>query len=592
MRVIVISLLLYCLGCAQNNVYYYRDHRVGLAVDPGSQPTQGDYYVDAVSGNDANSGTHPDTAWQTLNKVSGESFVPGDTILFNKGDTFAGILTISSSGSSDDPIVYSAYGTGANPIITSRDSLPYWSDGSKWTNEGGNEWSISLYYSRPVFRMWVDGSEVMCGIEAGGVDADSVFLHYSDDKLYFYSITNPAETFTSMEIPGYVSNAAGASLNRYTIWVNGTDYVTIENLDVRGGVYGSIGFKGADYLTIQNCSIGLDANRSGIMSNGDGLSSGDATSDYVTIANNTIFSDWVYPYWAYDASTPYALFITDGSNWSVYNNTITDWWFGIYVWQDATLISEGHQIYNNNISSPNFSSSKGIQFYSDDNATNGYEMYLDVYNNYIHDVIVAINAGAAENMVYYNILDSMITGMNEHSYGNSGFSIEINHETPGADLGRNYFFNNTFYKSRDEHILYGDAEYIINNLFLEPYESAASYITIDKYSFSGDTVLNNLFYATGSSSSSDFIELNGPTYYTIAELNAIGGKVSGNIYPVSNSSVAEIMNSDFTLPTGSEALDAGVSIEALVPVNFKDRFNNTVNRSAPNIGGWDGNPTP
>lgn len=554
-----------------------------------------DYYVDFTNGSDSNPGTI-DLPLKTITKLNTMALA-GKKIGFKRGETWVIdtplLIENDDTGFGTDEAdrtIFGAYGTGANPIINSRDSISGWSNGDNWTNEGGNEWSIPMIYVRPVLRMWIDGSEVMCGIVGGGVDADSVFLHYPDNKLYVYSATNPAETFTSMEIPSF--NDASTFV-RYTIIVDGTDYVTLENLDIRGGIMGSVGIKGADNLIIQNCNIGKDAGRSGILSTGDGLSSPDNTSDNVIIRNNTIYSEWIYPYWAYDYSTPYAVYITDGSDWSVYNNTITDWWFGIYVYQDATLISENHQIYNNNISSPNFSSSKGIQFFSVDNATNGYEMYLDIYNNYIHDVIVAFSFAAAENKVYYNIIDSMISGTNSHSYDNSGFSIEISHETWDADLGRNYIFNNTFYKSRVEHILYGHATYFINNLFLEPYESAASYITIRKYTFSSDTVMNNFFYKTGSNSSSDFIQLTGDDpddFYSISELNAIGGKISGNIYPISNSSVAEIMNADFTLPSGSEALNAGVDIDALLPDGFTDREDNVVNQAAPNIGAIDNVP--
>src|SRR6185312_12668515 len=92
------------------------------------------YYI-SNSGNDANSGTDPSAPCQTLNKVNlFKSFVPGDNILFNRGDTFYGSITISNSGTSGNPITFGAYGSGANPIITGFTNV------TSWTNLGGNIW--------------------------------------------------------------------------------------------------------------------------------------------------------------------------------------------------------------------------------------------------------------------------------------------------------------------------------------------------------------------------------------------------------------------------------------------------------------------
>lgn len=79
------------------------------------------YYVDcnADAGGD---GTTQETtggscAWDTLSDVNGASFNPGDTIYFNRGCTWSGLLDIPSPGDTDDQLVFSAYGEGALPII-------------------------------------------------------------------------------------------------------------------------------------------------------------------------------------------------------------------------------------------------------------------------------------------------------------------------------------------------------------------------------------------------------------------------------------------------------------------------------------------
>ena len=58
----------------------------------------------------------------------------GDNILFRRGDTFYGSLTINQSGSEESPIFLGAYGTGAKPIITGFTTL------SSWSNLGSNIW--------------------------------------------------------------------------------------------------------------------------------------------------------------------------------------------------------------------------------------------------------------------------------------------------------------------------------------------------------------------------------------------------------------------------------------------------------------------
>lgn len=91
------------------------------------------YYI-SNTGNDSNSGLTTTAAWQSLAKVNASSFNPGDQILFKKGDSWYGTLTIKQSGTAGNPITFGAYGTGANPIITGFTTV------TGWTNLGNNIW--------------------------------------------------------------------------------------------------------------------------------------------------------------------------------------------------------------------------------------------------------------------------------------------------------------------------------------------------------------------------------------------------------------------------------------------------------------------
>ena len=76
------------------------------------------YYIDSVNGNDVNTGLSPSVPWQSLTNVNKNTFLPGDSILFECGCTWSGItLHPLGSGSSGNPIVVSKYGVGNLPQI-------------------------------------------------------------------------------------------------------------------------------------------------------------------------------------------------------------------------------------------------------------------------------------------------------------------------------------------------------------------------------------------------------------------------------------------------------------------------------------------
>jgi parallel beta-helix repeat protein len=95
------------------------------------------YYV-SNSGNDSNSGLTAILAWKTLANVNALTFKAGDQILFQKGDTFYGTITVKNSGSVGNPITFGAYGAGANPILTGFTTI------TGWTNEGKGIYSKTI----------------------------------------------------------------------------------------------------------------------------------------------------------------------------------------------------------------------------------------------------------------------------------------------------------------------------------------------------------------------------------------------------------------------------------------------------------------
>jgi len=89
------------------------------------------YYIDDKSGNDAQNGLSPATAWKTISQINSRTFAAGDVVYLKRGGVFYGSVNIPRSNFS-----IGAYDVGANPIISGFTEL------TSWTNAGGG-----VYYS-------------------------------------------------------------------------------------------------------------------------------------------------------------------------------------------------------------------------------------------------------------------------------------------------------------------------------------------------------------------------------------------------------------------------------------------------------------
>ncbi len=89
------------------------------------------YYV-SVSGNDANDGKSISNAFASISRMNQVVLQPGDSILFNRGDLFRGMLQIKQSGTASKQIYVGAYGSGKLPVISGTEIV------GNWTNASGN----------------------------------------------------------------------------------------------------------------------------------------------------------------------------------------------------------------------------------------------------------------------------------------------------------------------------------------------------------------------------------------------------------------------------------------------------------------------
>jgi len=118
------------------------------------------YYFSTSDGDDTRTAFQAQnsaTPWQTLTKLNSffGSLLPGDQVLFKKGDIFYGSIIPTVSGSSGSPISFGAYGSGSLPVITGLQEV------AAWTSLGGNQWeSTSAVSTLSTLNMVVAGGFV------------------------------------------------------------------------------------------------------------------------------------------------------------------------------------------------------------------------------------------------------------------------------------------------------------------------------------------------------------------------------------------------------------------------------------------------
>ncbi|MEI8272551.1 MAG: hypothetical protein WCG08_08000, partial [Paludibacter sp.] len=105
------------------------------------------YYISSSDGNNNRTileAQNPATAWGSIDILNANfaAIQPGDSILFKRGDIFFGTLNITKSGTSTNPIVIGAYGTGNKPIISGFSTI------STWTSLGNSIYEADVPNSK------------------------------------------------------------------------------------------------------------------------------------------------------------------------------------------------------------------------------------------------------------------------------------------------------------------------------------------------------------------------------------------------------------------------------------------------------------
>ena len=347
------------------------------------------YYIDASSGKESNAGTSITSAWKTINKVNNFDFSPGDSILFKNGETWKEVLNFPSSGSPSAPIVIGSYGNGPLPIITGRDVYQGWNNPATWMDSGNNLWYREQSYNPQ--RLWINGKEVLRNEVGDSLDGARYMWAWENSRLYVYSVSNPATSFSLME----------TNVLYFTVRFENKENILMQNIEVQGGYSFAFALLGCSHITVKNCNIGAYSRQGILIRNSHGLS-----STYVTIDNCELDSRFNFSY-GKNKGIDDGIQISNGANDCVVKNSaVKDFGHtGIYL-KGLDPSAKGvynNKIYGNYISADNVTYQRGI-------GTDGLENKCrdnEFFNNIIKNTTVQNQINGNNNWIHHNIIDGI-----------------------------------------------------------------------------------------------------------------------------------------------------------------------------------------
>lgn len=475
------------------------------------------YYVSSSGGNDGSDGRSEASAWKSISRVNSQVFIPGDSILFFKGDVWRETLSISSSGNSEAYIVYSSYGTGLKPQILASIKA------DTWTNVSGNIWRSAISLSNPnigstgdIYFITNSTQEITFGNPKSYTSDFSNLVKEYDwtwnaNVLYVYSSSDPDDRYLSIE----------AGQKESCIYLNGKQYIEINGFDLfyaqQQGVMEREPAGGLSGYILRNCEIAYNGTLNGygyasrvVYSNalfennvihdcgrrgislynyssqslrniiiqnnvfyngnhttgidiGAGTSGGRGSTDNITIRNNLIYDD--------PASTAYShqIFV---QNIPSSGTTVT----GIHIYNNifkyppaASILLEGiteSYIYNNTFYGHNSVTTNGsFHVWVDFGSKNATIKNNIFYSDLIHQdhgsglelyCLVDPSEVDADYNLYYRTDDNLrIVQIGSTNYNSTLFSWEALKSATGWEAHSPKPANPTFSSAEDYHLLPG-----------------------------------------------------------------------------------------------------------------------------------------
>ena len=341
------------------------------------------YYVDAISGNDDNSGTAETTAWKTLSKVGSTTFSAGDFIAFKRDQKFTGKIVIKSQGSLNNPIVFGAYGEGGKPIITDLKTSKL-----TWIKSDVNVWKCTNSPLK-MQRLLRNGTEILKAYtsdELGLNVPDLIEWYHNGSTLYLYSNTDPnTDNFTYSQ-----SYAVIQTIDR--------DNLTFQDITVEGGNVAAINCVSGSNISFLRLNLGY------MSYTGIEFESKSVPSENIIIDGCTIDAHWGINYFEGGngfytwRGTREGIFFNGNFNDAIIKNNILKNWHhsAINIWANPTNPNyvNNMKILNNYITSPDIPYGGKLSFagnsrfseiaYNTFENMYGARMQMDGNDNHVH----------------------------------------------------------------------------------------------------------------------------------------------------------------------------------------------------------------
>ena len=173
------------------------------------------YYV-SPAGSDSNNGTSPSTPWETVGKVNDTVLNPGDTVLFQGGQTFSGtLLYLQYGGTAADPVTIGSYGSGNATISNGTNDAIYAYNAGGIVIENLDVTGISGSTSYSGIQFYADGSGQLPAISVTGCDVTGweygILAGGQDTADGWNGITLSGNTTSSNIIAGILVYGTGFS---------------------------------------------------------------------------------------------------------------------------------------------------------------------------------------------------------------------------------------------------------------------------------------------------------------------------------------------------------------------------------------------
>lgn len=176
------------------------------------------YYV-KVGGSDALDGLSPANAWATVAKVNAAQGT-GNTVLFNKGDTWREVLAAASG------MTYSSFGAGAKPIINGTRIATGWAG-------AGPTYTVAV--TAAPNQVFVNGVRAPHGASAGTLTAGQWF--WAANVLTYRPVVN-----SNPDTQGLLVESDDPATLYYGVYINAAVGVTVDGLNTKqhavGGIFG------------------------------------------------------------------------------------------------------------------------------------------------------------------------------------------------------------------------------------------------------------------------------------------------------------------------------------------------------------------